>query len=97
MRNLTANAIKALEGKENGKIEWNVIQKDNTIILSITDNGIGISPEKMKLLQHGSNKTSNIKDGLGLQIIHDLSKTINCRIEVAASSSEGSVFYLIFK
>ncbi len=97
MRNLTANAIKALEGKEGGKIEWNVIQKDNTIILSITDNGTGISPEKTEILQYGSNKASNIKDGLGLQIIHDLSTTIDCRIEVAASSSEGSAFYLIFK
>lgn len=50
IRNLTGNAIKALDKTSNGKIIWKAWQENNQTYLSITDNGPGGSQEKFKAL-----------------------------------------------
>jgi signal transduction histidine kinase len=91
IRNLTGNAIKALEKTENGKIIWKAWQENNQIYLSITDNGIGGTQEKFKALYDDS-EVIGIKSGLGLHLIRDLATAINCKIEVKSQQDSGTTF-----
>ena len=91
IRNLTGNAIKALEKTENGKIIWKAWQENNQIYLSITDNGIGGTQEKFKALYDDS-EVIGIKSGLGLHLIRDLATAINCKIEVSSKPESGTTF-----
>ncbi|MEO7978660.1 ATP-binding protein [Flavobacterium sp.] len=96
IRNLTGNAIKALEKTENGKIIWKAWQENNQTYLSITDNGPGGSQEKFKALYDDS-EVIGIKSGLGLHLIRDLATAINCKIEVCSKSGLGTTFTIIFQ
>jgi len=96
MRNLTSNAIKALEEVENGSIEWKAYKENNRSILSITNNGATIPQDKIDILYNSSVK-ENIKDGLGLIIIRDLAKSINCQIKVQNCIGLITTFYMIFE
>ena len=91
IRNLTGNAIKALEKTENGKIIWKAWQENNKIYLSITDNGIGGTQEQFKALYDDS-EVIGIKSGLGLHLIRDLATAINCKIEVSSKPDSGTTF-----
>ena len=61
--------------------------------LSITDNGSGASNENFNAL-YDENQVIGIKSGLGLHLIRDLAKAINCEIEVNSKIGEGTIFIL---
>lgn len=91
IRNLTGNAIKALEKTENGKIIWKAWQENEAQYLSISDNGPGGSQEQFKALYDDS-EVIGIKSGLGLHLIRDLATAINCKIEVSSKPESGTTF-----
>jgi signal transduction histidine kinase len=95
MHNLTSNAIKALKNSTNASIEWSVIQRNNKIELSITDNGPGLQDEQTNILQNDSTTiTANSKTGLGLHLVKDLAKSIHCKISVQSQKGIGTTFML---
>ncbi len=96
IRNLTGNAIKALDKRENQKIIWKAWQENNQAFLSITDNGAGGNQEKFKALYDDS-EVIGIKSGLGLHLIRDLATAINCKIEVSSKPDFGTTFTIVFK
>ena len=91
IRNLTGNAIKALEKTENGKIIWKAWQENEAQYLSISDNGPGGTQEQFKALYDDS-EVIGIKSGLGLHLIRDLATAINCKIEVSSKPDSGTTF-----
>jgi len=91
IRNLTGNAIKALDKTQNGKIIWKAWNENNQIYISITDNGPGGTQEKFKALYDDS-QVIGIKSGLGLHLIRDLATAINCKIEVCSKPDLGTTF-----
>jgi len=93
MYNLPANSVNALKNTPDAGIEWKAWQKDEKTYLSITDNGPGTENEKVKALYDGSLISSG-KNGLGLQIIRDLSKAIECHITHQEKSGTGASFLL---
>jgi signal transduction histidine kinase len=95
MQNLTNNAIKALKTSPNGTIHWKAEQQNGQIILSITDNGSGISEQQIASL-YDEDAIIGSKSGLGLYLIRDLAKAIACKISVKSSLGLGSEFQLIF-
>jgi tetratricopeptide (TPR) repeat protein len=95
LRNLTGNAIKALGKTENAEIFWKAWQENNQTLLSIADNGPGATQEQFKALYDDS-EVVGIKTGLGLHLIRDLAKAINCKIEVDSKSNEGTTFTMKF-
>lgn len=95
MQNLTNNAIKALKSSPNGTIHWKAEQQNNQIILSITDNGSGISEQQIASL-YDENALIGSKSGLGLYLIRDLTKAIACKISVKSTLGLGSEFQLAF-
>nr|WP_199001877.1 ATP-binding protein [Flavobacterium sp. ASV13] len=95
IRNLTGNAIKALDKTTNGKIIWKAWQENEVQYLSITDNGPGGTQEQFKALYDDS-EVIGIKSGLGLHLIRDLATAINCKIEVKSRQDSGTTFTIRF-
>lgn len=94
LNNLLDNAIKY--NKENGIVEVNLETKNNRVILTISDTGIGIDPKSIKKLFNPFNqvidgsKSSGV--GLGLFIIKKIIDDINGDINVESKLNKGSKF-----
>jgi signal transduction histidine kinase len=93
VRNLTSNAINVFATTPNPTIIWKAWQENGVSYLSITDNGPGASIEQFKAL-YDDKEVVGIKSGLGLHLIRDLAKAINCDIEVDSKINEGTTFKL---
>jgi signal transduction histidine kinase/Tfp pilus assembly protein PilF len=93
IRNLTSNAINVFTTTENPIIIWKAYQSENKIFLSINDNGPGATQEQFKAL-YDDTEVVGIKTGLGLHLIRDLAKAINCEIVVDSKINVGTTFTL---
>lgn len=93
MQNLTSNAIKALKNTTGAAVEWKAWKEGNYTVLSITDNGPGISEEQVKALYEG-NLVMNAKSGFGLHLIRDLAKAIQYKISIHSHPGRGTTFTL---
>jgi signal transduction histidine kinase/TPR repeat protein len=89
VRNLTSNAINAFTTTKKPHIIWKAWQENNINYLSITDNGPGASQEQFKAL-YDDKEVVGIKTGLGLHLIRDLAKAINCEIKVSSTINQGT-------
>ncbi len=94
MHNLTANAIKALKNTPSASIMWQVSVKGSEVYLSITDNGPGIGAEQAKAL-YDNGAVANNKYGLGLYMVKDLAKAIQCKISLQTLPGRGTTFTLV--
>ena len=99
LKNLLSNAIKFTEkGSVNISIDKNT---ENTVIISITDTGIGIMEDKQlaifEAFQQAEGGTSRKYGGtgLGLSISRELANLLGGEIKVRSKLNEGSVFSLI--
>jgi signal transduction histidine kinase len=93
VRNLTSNAINVFTTTPNPKITWKAWQENNVSYLSVTDNGPGASKEQFKAL-YDDKEVVGIKTGLGLHLIRDLAKAIDCEISVDSTVNQGTTFTL---
>ena len=93
VRNLTSNAINVFTTTQNPKITWKAWQENNVSYLSVTDNGPGASKEQFKAL-YDDKEVVGIKTGLGLHLIRDLAKSIDCEISVDSKIEIGTTFTL---
>ncbi|DAB41050.1 MAG TPA: hypothetical protein CFH81_01775 [Sulfurovum sp. UBA12169] len=89
--NLLSNAIKF--SKKNGKIKIILTEK----YYSIKDDGIGISKENQKKIFERF-ESSRLQDGfgVGLDIVNQICKEYNIRIQLNSEVSKGSEFKLIW-
>jgi PAS domain S-box-containing protein len=70
---LLLNALKhAFNGREQGHIEVSILDKDNTVNLSVRDNGVGISKDV----------DLNKPDSLGLDLINNMVEQLNGKINI---------------
>ncbi|MCK4978842.1 MAG: tetratricopeptide repeat-containing sensor histidine kinase [Candidatus Delongbacteria bacterium] len=98
VRNLLSNAVKFTFPE--GEIKFYSKEVDDTILLTIQDTGMGISPENIdKIFSVGSNLstdgTSNEKGtGLGLIIVKEFLELNNGDITVESEEGKGSKFII---
>jgi signal transduction histidine kinase len=95
LRNLTSNAIKAVDGQPNASIEWQAWQEDHHVCLSVTDNGPGISEGQRRGL-FADDADIGTRHGLGLPLIRDLATAVNAGIRVDTPAGGGTTFTLLF-
>ena len=92
--NLLTNAIKY--SPNGGNIELTISTENDTIILSIVDNGIGIPEDEIKYIFdafYGSKNHTGINGtGLGLNIIKRLLDVIGGTVSVESKIDEGAKF-----
>lgn len=93
MHNLTSNALKALKNTYNATIVWSAKQDGNKVLLSITDNGPGITADQVKILQDDT-AVVNIKTGLGFHLVRDLAKAIQCTVSLQTQQGVGTSLVL---
>ncbi len=96
IRNLTSNAINVFTSAQNPTIIWKAWQENGKSYLSISDNGKGADSDRFKAL-YDDKEVVGIKSGLGLHLIRDLAKAIDCEITLDSKLNEGTTFILTLK
>ena len=94
-----ADAIKEQFGKKSGgEIEISLEEKEDTIIISVKDNGIGIEEEHLSkiFLPFFTTKEPGKGTGLGLYVSSIMIEGMGGRIEVESFPSIGTTFKIIF-
>ena len=92
--NLINNAIKYTP--DNGNIEVNLRNYEETIMFSVVDSGIGMTKEELsqifnKFYQVDKSKTTKGL-GLGLTIVSRIVELVEGKIKVESEPGKGSVF-----
>lgn len=95
--NLISNAYRY--GKQDGRIHV-ILKRDNDILLSVEDNGKGISEEQQEKIFERFYRTETARSsegtGLGLAMVKDIAKYHGGTVEVRSAIGEGSVFMVHF-
>lgn len=95
--NIILNATEALDNSQNPTIRIDSEIKNDKIILTLSDNGKGISQEKLNTIfePFATDKQSGI--GVGLSSVYNIISLHNWDIEVDSKLGKGTSFYIIMK
>jgi signal transduction histidine kinase len=95
LTNLVANAVKFTE---TGQVDLKVTRQDTSLILEVSDTGIGIPPHLHEIIferfrqADSSSKRAHGGSGLGLAIVHHLCTAMQGTIRVSSTVGAGSTF-----
>jgi signal transduction histidine kinase len=99
LQNLISNAMKFVPAERHPHVAIKSSRNEGELCLSISDNGIGIAPERIRELGmpfrrlHSRRKFDGT--GLGLAICKRIAEAHGGRLEIESKLGEGSVFHLI--
>lgn len=99
MNNLISNAIKY--NKEEGRVDINIDEKDDSVEISVADTGIGMSEEEQDKLFEEFTRIKNKKtrgiegSGLGLSILQKIVNLYDGKISVESEPDQGTNFTII--
>lgn len=97
--NLLSNALRYTESR--GEVRVSVREEDGLAVLEVTDSGIGIAPDDLKLIFNrfwrGERSRSRATGGagIGLAIVRELVRAHDGRIEVDSVPGRGSRFRVL--
>ncbi len=94
MLNLLNNALYALKKKENGEIRITSKREDDSVKISVADNGCGIDPKVVEkiFLPFFTTKPVGQGTGLGLSTIYGIVERLGGQILVNSEENVGTVF-----
>jgi signal transduction histidine kinase len=98
--NLISNAIKYTN--DHGEISINLTQKNDTILFTIIDNGIGISKNDLDKVFHSFYRADSLNHttikgtGLGLSIVKRLCELLHITIKIESELNLGTIIKLSF-
>ncbi|MGN0764980.1 MAG: sensor histidine kinase [Christensenellales bacterium] len=102
IENLLNNAIKY--NKEDGKVVVKVQNNDNSVVLSVADNGIGIAKEhhdrlfeRFYKVDEARTRTEESSTGLGLAIVKHILQMHDAKIAVESQLGVGTKMTVTFK
>lgn len=94
--NLVKNATQAMKPEEeNPSIEIKVASKDTTVVITVSDNGKGISEENKLLIFEPKFTTKTSGMGLGLPMIKNIIEAYDGTISFTSSEKIGTIFTVI--
>jgi len=94
--NIVINAVEAMQpGK--GILKTNTGREDGNLVVSIIDNGKGISADELEKLFDPFFTGKQGGMGLGLTSSKNILNSHNATIEVASTQSRGTTFHIFFK
>lgn len=85
--NLFQNALEALEGRDDARVEVSAMETVDGVVLTVSDNGPGIPPTVLKSLFTPFNTSKEKGLGLGLVISKDIVADYGGRIEVSSDQN----------
>jgi signal transduction histidine kinase len=92
LRNLLLNAIQY--STPDSSIEIIAIQTKKSTIISIKDEGLGMSDDVIALLQKGEQHLSSNRKGLGWSLIREMAGSISASIDIRKNIPKGTVVSL---
>lgn len=100
VNNLVQNSMK--HNPQGCKIFFSLTQEINQLILSITDNGIGLSEEKLQELEEkphymeSTDQRLNLRHGLGLLITQQIAEAHHGTLKITNHQPKGCQATLMF-
>ncbi len=91
--NLVRNALEAIEPE--GKVVIRTYTRESEVILSVADNGSGMTPEQIAMVGKPFVSTKADGTGLGLTICHNIATRHHAKITVT-SSVKATTFFVHF-
>jgi nitrogen fixation/metabolism regulation signal transduction histidine kinase len=92
--NLVKNAVQAIPPESNGEIGIEVEVQNSVAIISISDNGSGISEEAREHMFEPNFTTKSSGMGLGLSIVKSIVTNFGGKIWYTTQTGEGTTFYI---
>ena len=96
LTNLINNALQAISDPAGGAVELAVGRKGDYIILTVSDNGCGIPPDRLESIFLPDFTTRAGGMGLGLAIVRGIVETMQGFISVTSEEQKGTTFTLKF-
>ena len=92
--NLVKNSIQAVHEKqpENPKVEVLVSEENNFAVITVSDNGVGISEENNEKVFEPKFTTKNSGMGLGLAMVKNIVETFGGEISFTSEVNEDTIF-----
>jgi signal transduction histidine kinase len=89
--NLLVNSLDALEGASGGRIGIDVARAGSEIVLSVQDDGPGVSEEELPHVADAFYTTKEVGKGtgLGLAIVHNVAASHGGRVVLRSTPGEG--------
>lgn len=94
--NLVRNAIDALEGHSDGRIDVGAYLDRGHLVISVGDNGCGIAPDTREQMFVPFFTTKREGSGIGLAVSRQIMNAHGGAISVDSTPGEGATFKLIF-
>ena len=98
LRNLASNAIKF--SHEGGKVIFCARQEEESVVICVKDQGIGIQEERLKDIFHAGSTTWGTAGekgtGLGLALCKEFVEQNRGKIWVSSKVGSGSTFFIAF-
>lgn len=88
--NIFNNAVDAMNGK--GLLSINIRVLDESVVLEVSDTGMGISPENITRVFEPFFTTKEKGTGLGLAIVYNVIEKHKGKIEIKSAIGEGTTF-----
>jgi signal transduction histidine kinase len=90
--NLIRNGIQAIPENRQGKILISLNREDQLVIIRVSDNGTGISPELQEKLFSPNFTTKSSGMGLGLAIVKNIAENFSGKVWFETRQNEGTTF-----
>jgi len=94
--NLMTNAIQAVRNQADPNISVHILETENNITISVSDNGEGIAASDTAKIFEPKFTTKNSGMGLGLAMVKKIVEANNGSITVNSAISEGATFSVLF-
>lgn len=94
--NLIVNAIEALKGRANAKIQLSALLLNGKTVIKVLDNGTGIAPDVLDKIFIPFFSTRKTGSGIGLSLCKQIMMLHKGQIQVQSTEGEGTVFSLQF-
>jgi two-component system, NtrC family, nitrogen regulation sensor histidine kinase NtrY len=90
--NLVKNAIQAISENENPKVDIELMDDNKNVIITVSDNGHGITEENIPKVFEPKFTTKTSGMGLGLAMIKNIIETYKGSINFTSTEEEGTTF-----
>tara|TARA_B100001057_G_C22828362_1_gene942355 strand:+ start:594 stop:2060 length:1467 start_codon:yes stop_codon:yes gene_type:complete len=94
LNNLINNAIESIAEPEIANIKISIKPRDENLLLSVEDNGVGIAKALDKKIFNPSFTTKNSGMGLGLAIVKRIIDDLGGSIHFKSEENKGTIFYM---
>lgn len=94
--NLVKNAIQSIPKDIEPQIEVHVYEDNGNVVITVADNGLGITDENMAKVFEPKFTTKSSGMGLGLPMIKNIIQTYNGNITFSSNEDKGTTFKVTF-